>query len=287
MNSTSAADRGGRAALVDDGNVLLGAPGTPGCTTTGGAVSLRCARTAREKKTAKTLVAGNARITTLRTKPGWSLHIKRTCLQWSVTGEIFIGRGWNPFHEQEIFIEDEQSRLLRTRTALVVWTYDKVVERSLFRSLPNRKKKSKDETLRTVRFARTRLSSNPRILDLQTARQAGRESTNQKDLRKVTTFSHTIANNSPFQLIRESHSLAVCGQHFVNQTVGSHPIDPSFPVWSEKSCSSNIKSRAHLKVLVVPLVPSENLGFFARWRTNVEKKETFVYRRQQKPAKTP
>ena len=34
MNSTSADDRGGRLALVDEGSVLLGIPGAPGCTTT-------------------------------------------------------------------------------------------------------------------------------------------------------------------------------------------------------------------------------------------------------------
>jgi len=35
MNSTSAEECGGRLALVEDGSVLLGIPGGPGCTTTG------------------------------------------------------------------------------------------------------------------------------------------------------------------------------------------------------------------------------------------------------------
>jgi hypothetical protein len=40
MNSASARDRGGSVALVDGGNVLLGLPGGPGCTTTGFAGSV-------------------------------------------------------------------------------------------------------------------------------------------------------------------------------------------------------------------------------------------------------
>src|SRR5271169_583458 len=44
MKSTSACDRGGRVPFVEDGSVLLGCPGAPGCTTTGGAEPLCCAR---------------------------------------------------------------------------------------------------------------------------------------------------------------------------------------------------------------------------------------------------
>lgn len=44
MNSTSADDRGGRLALVDEGNVLLGMPGAPGCTTTGFPGEVCCER---------------------------------------------------------------------------------------------------------------------------------------------------------------------------------------------------------------------------------------------------
>src|SRR5215469_12328727 len=43
MNSASAVDAGGRTALVEEGNFLLGDPGAPGCTTTDFGVSAFCA----------------------------------------------------------------------------------------------------------------------------------------------------------------------------------------------------------------------------------------------------
>jgi hypothetical protein len=49
MNSTSAGDRGGSVALVEAGSVLLGFPGAPGCTTTGVAGAVCCARAGEEK----------------------------------------------------------------------------------------------------------------------------------------------------------------------------------------------------------------------------------------------
>src|ERR1700690_1094944 len=53
VNSTSACDNGGSVAFVDDGSVLLGLPGAPGCTTTGGvADSLCCARAGAQRKAA-------------------------------------------------------------------------------------------------------------------------------------------------------------------------------------------------------------------------------------------
>ena len=39
MKATSAAERCGKVGLVDAGSVLLGWPGAPGCTTTGGEAS--------------------------------------------------------------------------------------------------------------------------------------------------------------------------------------------------------------------------------------------------------
>src|ERR1700731_736432 len=69
MNSTSAGERGGRAARVEDGNVLVGAPGAPGCTTTGFAESPFCARAADENKTAERIAALKARITAPRAEP--------------------------------------------------------------------------------------------------------------------------------------------------------------------------------------------------------------------------
>jgi len=69
MNPTSAVDRGGRTARVDEDSVLLGAPGAPGCTTTGVAESVRCAHIAEETKTAETLAASNVRTTIPRAEP--------------------------------------------------------------------------------------------------------------------------------------------------------------------------------------------------------------------------
>jgi len=74
MNSTSAGDRGGRLGRIDDGSVLLGAPGAPGCTTTGFTGSGRCARAEAKKETAKTLTAKKARFTTPRVEPGLGLR---------------------------------------------------------------------------------------------------------------------------------------------------------------------------------------------------------------------
>src|ERR1700688_765217 len=92
MNSTSAGERGGRAARVEDGNVLVGAPGAPGCTTTGFAESLFCARAAGENKTAETLAARKARITTLRAEPGFgfTLNLKTGLSSIGWEGESFI-----------------------------------------------------------------------------------------------------------------------------------------------------------------------------------------------------
>jgi hypothetical protein len=42
MNSTSFGERGGSAALVDDGSIRVGCPGAPGCTTTGETCESAC-----------------------------------------------------------------------------------------------------------------------------------------------------------------------------------------------------------------------------------------------------
>lgn len=60
VNSTSACDRGGSAALVEGGSVLLGLPGAPGCTITGGgAESTCCARAGEENKPVVTFAASS------------------------------------------------------------------------------------------------------------------------------------------------------------------------------------------------------------------------------------
>src|SRR5579863_2201418 len=51
INSTSAGDRGGSVARVEDGSVLLGAPGAPGCTTTGFATSACWAQAPKDNET--------------------------------------------------------------------------------------------------------------------------------------------------------------------------------------------------------------------------------------------
>lgn len=45
MNCTSARVCGGNVGLVEEGSVLVGWPGAPGCTMTGGLVSACCAET--------------------------------------------------------------------------------------------------------------------------------------------------------------------------------------------------------------------------------------------------
>src|SRR4029077_1806514 len=90
MNSTSAGDWGGRTARVDDGSVLLGAPGAPGCTTTGFAGADCCALAAGKNEIARTLTASNARTATLSAEPGLRARPKRTCLQLSMRGKVFL-----------------------------------------------------------------------------------------------------------------------------------------------------------------------------------------------------
>src|ERR1700676_4347282 len=72
MNSTSAWDLGGSVAFVDGGSVLLGLPGAPGCTTTGVAGSVCCARAGEEKKTAGALTASSVPHSTADALSEWS-----------------------------------------------------------------------------------------------------------------------------------------------------------------------------------------------------------------------
>src|ERR1041384_3624777 len=53
MNSTSACERGGSAAFVEGGSVLLGLPGALGCTTMGFDKSFCCEDTAEDKTPAR------------------------------------------------------------------------------------------------------------------------------------------------------------------------------------------------------------------------------------------
>lgn len=100
MKATSAGECGGRVARVEDGNVLLGAPGAPGCTTTGLAGSFCCPRAAG-KKGGQRLAASIAPIRIHRAERGFELRSeqKLTCLQLGVRGKIFIGTKKQSFHE--------------------------------------------------------------------------------------------------------------------------------------------------------------------------------------------
>src|ERR1700721_2545041 len=57
MNSTSACERLGGVALVDGGNVLLGLPGAPGCTMTGGGESVCRGQALKQKKPVQAVAA--------------------------------------------------------------------------------------------------------------------------------------------------------------------------------------------------------------------------------------
>src|SRR5208282_1249817 len=87
-NSTSAGERGGREPRVDEGSVLLGAPGGPGCTTTGFAESGCWARAAGRNKTATARLAHS---TAARVVPGRCVCSRRkSWLRFGVRGKIII-----------------------------------------------------------------------------------------------------------------------------------------------------------------------------------------------------
>src|ERR1700693_2676260 len=119
MNATSAGDCGGRVARVDDGSVLLGVPGAPGCTTTGFAVSVCCARAAGEKEIAKTLAASNARTTVPPAQPGLGSRRRRTGLQLGVKGRVFIWTRTKSCHETGNFHRGkEEARAVLVQSSL-------------------------------------------------------------------------------------------------------------------------------------------------------------------------
>src|SRR5271154_3730170 len=102
MNSTSAGERGGRDARVDEGRVLLGVPGAPGCTTTGFGESDCCARAAGKNRTKERLAASDAPNTTARVRPGLRLSLGVGWLRFGVRGNIFIGTRRNVVTKREI-----------------------------------------------------------------------------------------------------------------------------------------------------------------------------------------
>ena len=100
MNSTSAADRGGRLALVEGGSVLVGIPGAPGCTTTG-FVEAACRERATEGsnvKEHKVTIKEMRRLTIPGEKPNFRSQGKRNCLQ-RVEWESFIRQSTEYCHK--------------------------------------------------------------------------------------------------------------------------------------------------------------------------------------------
>ncbi|HEY6968953.1 MAG TPA: hypothetical protein VJA94_07110 [Candidatus Angelobacter sp.] len=74
MKSTSAWDLGGSFAVVDGGSFLLGLPGAPGWTITGGAAAC-CARAEEQKKYPGPLTPRNTLETTANARAGRSLCV--------------------------------------------------------------------------------------------------------------------------------------------------------------------------------------------------------------------
>jgi hypothetical protein len=100
MNSTSAAAFGGRAARVDGGRILVGAPGGPGCTTTGGEVV--CCPYAVIGKMADRPAARNAHPRKVRRNRIFGIRLEHTGTgEADVKGKIFIQTGKQFFHETE------------------------------------------------------------------------------------------------------------------------------------------------------------------------------------------
>lgn len=97
MNSTSACDNGGSVAFVEDDSVLLGLPGAPGCTTTGGvADSLCCARVGAQRKAVAALAARSiphsapAPIATLNFFPRRKLYISPSASQLNIFNALTL-----------------------------------------------------------------------------------------------------------------------------------------------------------------------------------------------------
>src|ERR1700731_2533612 len=92
INSASACDRGGSFALVDGESVLLGFPGAPGCTTTGFAGSLCCARAVERKEAAGVPAASSMAYSTADLLAEWRprLSRKRSGRHFGVQLNIFI-----------------------------------------------------------------------------------------------------------------------------------------------------------------------------------------------------
>src|SRR5258707_589425 len=90
INPPAACDRGGSFALVDGGSVLLGFPGAPGCTITGLAGSLSCARAVEQKEAAGVPAASSMPYSTADLLAEWRPRLSRKRLHFAVQLNIFI-----------------------------------------------------------------------------------------------------------------------------------------------------------------------------------------------------
>src|SRR5580658_9863512 len=96
MNATSAGERAGRTPFVEDGSVLVGFPGAPGCTTTGAVAESVCcaARKGRELNAAPALAASSTPHSAAQILSAWrcGMHAtrKRSILEFSASLNIFI-----------------------------------------------------------------------------------------------------------------------------------------------------------------------------------------------------
>src|ERR1700692_553400 len=88
INSTSACDRGGRVAFVDGGRVLLGLPGAPGCTTTGGSVCR--ARAAAQVKPVGTLATSSMPHNNAGPVTEWSIRLRRKWESFHFDAQLII-----------------------------------------------------------------------------------------------------------------------------------------------------------------------------------------------------
>src|ERR1700733_5895738 len=132
MNSTSACDNGGSVAFVEDDSVLLGLPGAPGCTTTGGvADSLCCARVGAQRKAVAALAARSiphstpAPLAALHFFPRRKLYISPSASQLNIFNALTLkGSGEtqrrrnavSTFKIPGIFVESGQAGAIQAAT---------------------------------------------------------------------------------------------------------------------------------------------------------------------------
>src|SRR5579862_1239839 len=117
MNSTSADDRGGKRAFVDEGNVLLGMPGAPGCTTTGFSGGVCCERANKEKEGNERIVTRKMQLRDLHLCASSARCRRRICLHLDMRWGIFIWKRTKSCHESRNFSKSALAGPVTGRTA--------------------------------------------------------------------------------------------------------------------------------------------------------------------------